>query len=474
MKFLKTILALSLFLQIPFTFAWVIDHFDVSFSKTTVISWEAVDLTIKAFDENDNVVTDYEGTIVGFSESDPEAELPAQLSDDEWYTFKLSDEWIVKFENAMIFITTWEQELSIYSDDDDYILWQWIINVEKESVLPTENIEIISPLNWVTLWKTSVSVSWESKKNYEILIVLNDEIEFTTSTNSDWIFEKEITGLENEKNLIQAFILNSDQEKIWESNKIIVNINSNTPVFKKITLSPLPESWEIETWKNIIVDVYATKWLNKVAIIIDDAIVQLAETEDWVYTGNFNAPLTEWEYAISVSLKDLFWHSFNDQNAASIIVKKVELTWAPIVPWNDNNDDSNNDDSSSIDPVTIYGDSDFKITWLRVVKLKNKSVLTWDKVTWATWYNIYKKINEKDIVLIESITEPKYEIEITWDTVKHEYFAIKAIGKEAKWESFEWDLSQVTEIQTWPEIVILILMSLLLGWAYAYYKRREA
>ena len=130
MKFLKTILALSLFLQIPFTLAWVVEEYDVSFSKTTVISWEAVDVIIKAVDENGNVVTDYEWIIVGFSESDPEAILPNQLTNTDWYSFKLSDEWVVKFENAMIFVTDWEQELSIYSDDTDFILWQWVINVE--------------------------------------------------------------------------------------------------------------------------------------------------------------------------------------------------------------------------------------------------------------------------------------------------------------------------------------------------------
>ena len=473
MKFLKTILALSLFLQIPFTLAWVVEEYDVSFSKTTVISWEAVDVIIKAVDENGNVVTDYEWIIVGFSESDPEAILPNQLTNTDWYSFKLSDEWVVKFENAMIFVTDWEQELSIYSDDTDFILWQWVINVESESQPSIENIEIISPVTWITLWKKSVSVSWETKKNYEILIILNDDEEFSTSTNSDWLFEKEITGLDDEMNVIQAFILDSDQEIIWESNKVIVNINSEIPIFKKITLSPVPENKEVESWKNIIVDVHASAWLNKANIIVNDIIIELSETDDWVYTSNFNAPLVKWEYPISVNLKDFFWHDFNEPNAASIIVKEVELEPAPIVdPIIDSIDNPavipvNN-------PAVVPINSNFKITWLRVVKLKNKSVLTWDKVTWATWYNIYKKINEVDIVLIETIEDPKYEIEITWDTVKHEYFAIKAIWEKTQWESFEWDLSQVTEIQTWPEMVILIFMSLLLGWAYAYYKRREA
>gem|GEM_PF-3391146 len=52
---------------------------------------EAVDLTIEAVDKNDNVVTDYEGSILVFSETDEEADFPTVLRDSS-YTFEASDQ----------------------------------------------------------------------------------------------------------------------------------------------------------------------------------------------------------------------------------------------------------------------------------------------------------------------------------------------------------------------------------------------
>lgn len=470
MKILKILISLYLFLQIPFTFAWVIDHFIVEFWKSTIKSWETVDLTIKAVDENDNVVTDYQWTIIGFSETDAEAELPEELASDDWYTFTLSDEWVVKFENAMMFVSLWEQELSIYSDDDLYILWQWIINVEKDAVSQSENIEILSPESDITIWSTKVNISWESKKNYEILIVLNDKDEFTTSTNSDWIFEKEIDNLENWENLIQAFILDADWNKIWESNKTIINVDSNLPQFKKITLAPIWENAEVDSWKSIIVNVYATKWLESASIIINDAIINLEETEDWVYTWNFKAPKESWEYLIDVTLKDTFWHKYEEKEAAKIVVKEVELQAAT---W----DDQETTVSTTTDKITTNSwtieEVNKEVKELKVVKLKNKSVLTWNPVEWANWYNVYKKINDSEMVLVESVEETKYEVEITWDEIKYEYFAVRPILEDSEWNTYEWDLSEATKIQTWPEIYVLILISLLLWWAFAYFRKKE-
>jgi len=87
-------------------FAWWIDHFEVILSPDETNIWEAVDLTIEAVDKNNIIVEDYDWTILIFSESDAEAVLPSWLEDNT-YSFQTSDQWSIKFENAVIFNNVW-------------------------------------------------------------------------------------------------------------------------------------------------------------------------------------------------------------------------------------------------------------------------------------------------------------------------------------------------------------------------------
>lgn len=471
MKILKALLFLGLILNTASAFAAVADHFNVTFSKDEVKAWEAIDLIIEVVDINWNIVKDYTWNIVWFSETDDEVELPSELVNDDWYTFTLSNEWIVKFENAVKFMNTWEQELSIYDTDaSENIIWIWIINVNKnDTPIVSESIEIISPQDNLTIWKSSISVSWESKKNHKILIMINDKNAFYTTSNNDWIFEKTVDWLEDWENFIQAFILNSDDQKIWESNRVLINISANLPQFKKITLMPLSSSWEVEEWKNILVNVFATSDLTEVNIIVNDSIITLAETDAWVYVGNFNAPdfkdSDTNEYSIDVIMKDNLWHTSTEKDVANIKVTKVELPVASIK-------EEKNEEVVNETPETEFNINELDISWLKLVKLKNKSVLTWDKIEKADWYNVYKKVDEENAVLVETVKEPRYEVEVTWEEIKYQLFAVKAYMENGTWSTFEWNLSDATEIQTWPEMIILLILSLLLWFGFFMIKRR--
>jgi hypothetical protein len=61
------------------------------------------------------------------------------------------------------------------------------------------------------------------------------------------------------------------------------------------------------------------------------------------------------------------------------------------------------------------------------------------------------------------------------EEIEYEYFAVKAVAKDEEWVVYEWDLSEATKIQTWPEIIILLLFSLLIwGLILGVSKRKRA
>jgi len=465
-KLLKLVVLLLMIFNLSYTFAWTIDHFKVEFNEKSTWIWEALDLTITAIDKNDKIVTDYTGNVFGFSETDDSINLPEELSNDDWYSFKLSDQWVKKFENAVKFNTTWEQTISLY-DANDYenVTWKWEINIVKsEASKKSVEIKILTPELNTTLPESKVQVSWATAKNHQVKITLNSKQEFTTTSNTDWIFEKEIEWLSTWKNVLKAFTLDADENIIWESSEVIINIDDNKPKFKKIILSPLSESGSIEENTNIEVKVFANKNLKSVKLLFNDWVISLSETEDWIYTWWFKTPGEEKTFAIDVVLSDDLWHITTEKEAIKINVFLVETNSA-----------SEKTSTWTIKEIKEKTPN-LKIKWLKVVKLKNKSVLTWNKLKDAKSYDIFKK-NEQtgDFEFLKNVEQAKFEIEITWEKIKHQYFAIKAKTKTASWELLIWDLSEATKIQTWPtEIILMILLSLILWFGFMLARRRKA
>ena len=422
-QMLKSLFFLLLTLNISFAFAWTIDHFQVEFSKSTAMQFEALDITIKAVDKNNDVVTDYTWNVLAISESDDDIELPEDLASDSWYTFQLSDQWVKKFENWVKFSNFWEQSVSVY-DEDDYqnLTWKWEITIiEASNTTKTVEIEILTPETSTTITESSTKLSGATKKNHQIRIELNNKTNFTTTSNSDWIFEKEIENLETGENTFKAYVLDADENIIWESTPVIIKVDNNKPLFKKIILSPISETWSVEEWTNVDIKVFASSKLKTVKLLFNDWVISLSETENWIYTGILKAPNEEKEYSIDVVLADNLGHIVTEKNVTTINVTLVEKNSAT-GSW-----DLTPTITCSWSNVKA---SELKISWLKLVQLKNKSVLTWNKVEKAESYDLYQKNDSWEFDFIKNIKVPKFEIEITWDEVKYQYFAVKA---KAEW-----------------------------------------
>lgn len=263
-------------------FAWWIDHFEVTMSPDEANIWEAIDLTIQAVDKNNITVTDYDWTIVIFSESDPEAELPSALEDNT-YTFSASDQWEIKFENAVVFRNSWSQDLYVYDLDDDTVLWIWEVYINKVEEVENIEIEIISPEDWLLIWEDSIDISGLSQKNHNINIIINQSNTFSTTTNDEGVFEYTVTWLINWDNTIKAEILDSDWNAVWESNEVEIEVNFNQPQFKSISINPET----VETESSYEVRVITNNITSEVSLIIDENVINLDKEEDWIFQNIF-------------------------------------------------------------------------------------------------------------------------------------------------------------------------------------------
>ncbi len=460
--YVKTIFVFLLFIAIPSTFAaGALDHFEVILWKDEAKVGEALDITISAVDKNDEIITDYTGDILVFSESDSEAEFPNDLAENS-YTFTIANEGSVKFENAVKFNNSWDQDIYVYDLNDENILGVAQIAISEDEKITNADITIVSPENGITLSRDTFLVSGTAQKNHQVRILVNDTQDLFTTSNSSWIFEKEVEWLEQWTNTIQAYILDADSEKIGESEKIEIKINSNAPVFKSISTTP---EWEISSESQMEVKVVATIGLREVQVIINDVITQLEEGNDWVYSATTVAPTNPGEYGIDVILKDDFALESRQREAKTItVIPSQTLNSGDVEPVTP---------AETVTPPQSSNELDLSIKDIQVVELKTRSVITWAELPDARSYNIYKKSADGQIELLENVKKPRFEIAITWDTVRYEDFAIKAVGQTSSGQVVQWDLSEMTKVKTGPELYIFMFLIAMLLTSGVFFMRRS-
>ena len=467
-SYIKAIVFIITFFYTATTYAaGALDHFEVILGKQEANVGEALDITISAVDKNNEIVTDYTGEILVFSESDVEAEFPTVLAENS-YTFTAANEGSVKFENAVKFQNAGKQDLYVYDLNNEDILGIAEVTIKEAEVLKDVEISILSPENGVTLGKNNITVSGTTQKNHQVRIILNNDQDLFTTSNADGVFEKEIKDLKEGANTLVAHVLNADNEKIGESTRVDVKINSSAPEFKTIKITP---EGEVDAGTEITIEVVSNIGLDSVSVIIDDVITTLKEEKDGVYVGKTNAPGEAGEYPVDVNLKDEFAHEAVEKAAATLTVNALPELNAPVEEPAE--EEVEVIETIEATPAEVPEELDLGITDIEVTELKTKSVLTWKKLDDAESYNIYKKIADNKIQLIESVSEPRFEIEITGDEIKYEEFAIKAIGKTSSGETVQWDLSEMTKVKTGPELYIMLaLLALLLSGAFFYTQRR--
>lgn len=459
---LKIISAFIVFWVYSITLWATVEKFDITVTPTKVKVGESVDITIKALDKDSNVVKDFAGEILIFSQSDPKAEFPWVLAENT-YKFKTSDLGQVKFENAVKFSKAGTQDINIYdtSNEDIFGLAEVEVTAGWDGAEKWD-ITITTPENGVTLASDKVKVSGKTLKNHKVQVILNTDKKNDVISNNEWVFEVELAGVPNGENALVANVLDADGKVIGESTKILFKIESNAPKFKSIQVNPNTEVvWESQ----VEVSVDATPNLSKVVIILNDLVQELKETKAGTYTGVITTPKDDGDYKIDVVMKNEIGIEAKENGAANVTVKNIELDAAAPI-------------EEAITATGVNCD-DFKkeliITNVKLVKMKTKSVLSWDKVAKATSYNLYKKErNGTGMTLIQNLTENQVEIMIQWDTIEYDDFAVKAVMKNESCEVESNDYSTMTTVQTGPREIILIILSLLMVGGIFYIRRKNA
>lgn len=306
-------------LSIPFTtYAANATKFEIIAPATAVVG-EAFDVTVRALDSNNQVATDYRGSII-FSTDWLSDTLPMP---GRPIVFTEEDQWEKKFSKWVIFKKSWKNKLYVVDVNSD-ISGEVSITTEEWRNSGNENSEtvtIISPTKDAKIVDSKVTVSGTARKNSKILLSLNGSDVGTVVTDDSGTFSKEITEINQENNLLKASLLDADNKVIWTSEEIKFSKTTENSSIYGVTISP---ATEVEVSKEITITVEAVKWLSEVNIELDGSLLKTKETSDGKYVVTTTSPQKVGEYPLNVTSKTVTNQTSTKEKIITLTVKEAE------------------------------------------------------------------------------------------------------------------------------------------------------
>lgn len=550
---------------------------ELTSTKQEVAVGQAFSLTVKAVDDAGKTADTYKWSIfwvIMTNNVDTAEVVDGKLFSSDWYVFTAADKWQKAFTDIK-FKKEWTYEILVADFDDNNIdgkisvtvTWgssksssgstDWTTTTEKSTF--DGNLEISSPEEWTKIFDWKTSVAGLAKKNSKLKVFVNGKEAGETQSDAEWNYSFDVSGLDQKSNKIEVKLYDGS-DKVITTKSVTLGVDTDGPTFTSIV---------VKEWDNVTagaalnMEVIAQEWLKEVKVTIweESQLLEESAEEPGKYTGTITAPATDWEYPITLSLKDETGKETIKEDAKTVMVwitwtsslfkniqvstqdkkiifkfeleseskdvskfkikygsgsdnldkevityekEKIEVKsgsgqteWNKVYSWYISTLDPNGKYSfqlfaldkdwkelSSINPSDVIEFpmlnsaggkcSISNISGLKTTRKWDKVELSWDKLTEASSYNIYKKDENGNMVFLENVKDNKYLVHITGDKVKFEEFAVKWVCGEWEAKAESKDFSQLTKIQTWPkEIAAIIAISLILSYFFVVRRRKS-
>jgi uncharacterized protein YfaT (DUF1175 family) len=180
---------------------------------------QAVDLTVKAVDNNNNVVKDYVGTVWMFSPEVSDLQ-DAVLPWDGVYTFAASDQWQKTFSKWLNIKIPGSFTIEVSDENNSEVRWETSLIVEAWSTntQPKNTITFSSPIQNGTETSSTISVvgnAWV--KNAKVQILLNGTKVKEESSNQNGDFTAFLTALQPGQYILKAVVKDINDALLAES-----------------------------------------------------------------------------------------------------------------------------------------------------------------------------------------------------------------------------------------------------------------
>lgn len=292
-----------------------IDHFEFESIPEEIAPADSVSFTITAYDANDVLVTDYEGT-VRFSVTTDNYDMVSLPND---YSFSLTDQGSHTFSLSLSFQQIGEYDLEIRDIDNSSIFGEYSFLVEHfgPSVEPGSGVILNTPSPG-TYSNNIQIVTGITQAGDKIKIFDNDVHLSSLVADINGSFSYTTPTLVDGEHTLYVAVVDDDGTILKTSEIIDFTIDTSAPEIAEILLIP---SGEINAGSAVELQLHMMEALSQAAILLDDTIIDLEDTGAGYYLANFNAPLEPGEYSLDFILIDELGNEskFEDETTFTVV-----------------------------------------------------------------------------------------------------------------------------------------------------------
>ena len=514
-------------------FATDLAWFVLTVNPSTVKIGEPTDLTVKAINDNWDVITDYQwDIIITITDAEwNELDMNDYIAPNDWtYEFTEEDQWIKIFTKWLIINKAGDFKVKV-EDFETSKAW----SVDVKVVSSTSNItkwtvDIMTPQNWETITTSEMSVAWTAKnyKNSKIQVLIDWKVVSEWLIDTSGNFQLNVSSINNWEHTLKVNVLDLDNKVISSSNELTFKVKIANKWFQKIEL--LPSSKVDQSTKltvNVTVGTNVSSAVLHVANYWDypmDRISTTKFTTQFIANtpGKFDISLTvniDWtkkEYKnisqLLVLEKMSIWNvTFNRDNHKWLIDLNWKFTWQIpsfkiqwwVEKWiytnykvvNENKFTISNINESNtyfikIIPVDKNGnqiaDPSKEIVVepnmkksatcvvdnikVNIIRKKWANYLVWDKAEWVINYLILKWDTENNLIQIASITWTEYKLPYDPDAKKVKYAYFAVKAVCDDWTTKQIDKAKKVKVWPFDWLIYAFILAIIVYWLRMIYR----
>ena len=443
-----------------------------------------INFTVTAYDTEDQVVVDYDGTVT-FS-VDEDGANSTNLAND--YTFNLEDQGTHTFSLSMSFQQTGTYDVKVEDKDNESIIGEYTFEVVSKASEPGEssaNIVITAPT--AGNYSSNIQViTGTAKANSEIMISDNGIKLATVNTDSDGNFTYTTDILISGDHGISAAEINEVGTIIDSSDTIEITIDTVSPEINQILISP---EGELDPGTMIEVKIYLDEDDLSIATLLIDKNIYKLDKGDGFYSTSFAAPIEFGEYPLEFILVDQLGNGSENKISVEETIAVGVLPDDPAVdtsPGSISNLVCTPDDSKVTLNLTAPSSSTYPIQHYRIYSGTSPTRLVdildtlSDSPTWyishlnndTTYYFTVVAVDEKGVsksVFDEIIScTPRKSIPILIDVPVVKPDVVAGVGGKEVIPEMKKDVSD-----SGPEMIWLVLFSGIAGIFYTNFRSKK-
>lgn len=225
-KLFRSIFLSAFFL--PLSLFADVETLEIIAPETAVIN-QAIDVTVRALDENGQPVPDFTGTIFFLIEGDDDAVIPFE----EGYQFSASDQGEHTFAKGFTFTTAGEIDIYVYEFESFLDKTHTLVVTESGDALPENaDVMIVAPQNNTTVSSSKVTIQGSTKPTTAIDVYLNDTKVLSSQSDADGKFSEDVEGLLQGENVIYVEAFGGDNASIGVSADLNLRYVDDLPGFE--------------------------------------------------------------------------------------------------------------------------------------------------------------------------------------------------------------------------------------------------